>query len=192
MGNTQQVANTVVTSDRVYRRKKWPWGWLALVAVGIILNILLVAFLFDHHTHKTSSSTGKGMHQLVTAQQQLDAAVASAQATLKDATTASQKAEAYKDLGMVYFNERQYPNAINAYTSAISTDNAVKPEVLDTLAYTYAVNGQRDQAIALYQELISAAEQQPTAGHEALNYQEGSAVQAYQHNIQMLQQGDTL
>lgn len=194
MGDTRQSADTVVTSDMVYHRQKWPWGWLVLIAVGITLNILLVALSFDHHPHKTSSIAGieQSMHQPVTAQEQLDAAVASARTALRHATTASQRAEAYKDLGMAYVNEHRYPNAISAYTTAIATDGSVTPEVLDSLAYTYAVSGQRDQAIALYQELLTTVEQQPTAGHEALNDQESSAVQAYQQDIQNLQQGGTL
>lgn len=196
------MPNGIVTSDAAYRphgRLRWIWF---LVAGFVVVAIAAAgAFLaYRHYSSKSPAAPASTSHTATTGaqtiQEQMTAAVTAAQQELASAKTASDKANAYKDLGMAYFNNQQYDQSITAYNSAIAADTSIKPQVLDTLAYVYVSAGQRDKAIATYQELISLLQQSSNDGHTARVYQgtdtNSAAIQTYQHDIQVLQQGGTL
>src|SRR5581483_1504949 len=194
------TVNGIITSDAAYhsggRRR---WLWLAVAAMAVVVVVAGVV-LYGHNNRKApvkSNTTGTTQTKTAqTIQEQMASAVANAQQELANAKTPADKASAYKDLGMAYFNNQQYDQAIAAYNSAVSTDSSIKPQVLDTLAYVYATAGQRDKAIATYQELIALLQQLSNDGHTARVYEgadtTASTIQTYQHNIQVLQQGGSL
>lgn len=196
-------ANGIVTSDASYRphgRLRWLW----MIAGGVVLIVVVAAGAYALYRHyskpvtsppsATNNTAATGGAQTI--QQQMDAAIASAQKELASAKTPAEKATAYSDLGMAYFNSTQYGQSITAYNNAIQADSSVKPQVLNTLAYVYATAGQRDKAIATYQELITLLQQQSDTQHTARLYQgtdtNAAAIQTYQHDIQVLQQGGTI
>jgi len=196
------VPNGIVTSG-VVRRPQSRLRWLWLLAAGLLLVAVAavsVILMYRHYGAKPAASpsndTNTTAKNTQTIQEQMTAAITAAQQELAAAKTAADKASAYKDLGMAYFNNGQYDQAVAAYNNAISTDASIKSQVLDTLAYVYATAGQRDKAIATYQELITLLQQQSNDGHNARVYEgadpNAAAVQTYQHDIQVLQQGGSL
>lgn len=190
-------ASGIVTSSDSSGVRRLPYLWLGMgIVVAIAIAGLAVWAIKERHSHVTNNpSSTSATSSLMTNQQRLDAALSAAQQRLAEAKTASDKANAYSAVGTAYFNKGNYGSAATAYTNAIGSDSSSKIETLPLLAYTYATAGHRSQAIQAYQELITLLQQQPGAtDNMALQGTQGvqGAITAYQHDIQVLQQGGSL
>lgn len=158
--------------------------------LGVVLAILILVLAYAfYEPHSWTKSVAPAQ---LTRQQKLDAAINAAKVEVQNARTPSDKAQANEALGAAYMNADQTNSAIDAYNRAIAADSSVKPEALDSLAYAYAVSGQRQKAIVAYQELIQLQEAQPIDSEHFAQQYTGSAVQKYQRYIEILQNGGSL
>ena len=184
----------VITSDAVHGRRStaFPLMVMTLVAVFIASGAVVAIYHFDPgRTKQPATSSGK---QLSGYQQQLAAAVSDAQSKLSQAKTSADKAAAYTALGTAYANEGEYRQAVAAYNDAITNDGSLKASLLENVAYTYAVAGEKDKAIAAYQELIHILQMQPdsTQVSDTIKVSTKDRIQTYEAAIQTLQNGGSL
>jgi tetratricopeptide (TPR) repeat protein len=195
MSHTQQkLTNGVVTSDAVQKRsRRQPFyrDRMLLVPIGsavLLAVIILYAFYGPRFWMRTTTTQTAAQ----TYQQQLATAITDAKKQLQVAKTPSDKAQANEVLGAAYLNASQTSNAISAYNNAITLDASVKTAVLDPLGYAYAISGQRDKAIATYQELVQLLQAQAQPSDHVANVYNGGGVQKYQQYITTLQAGGSL
>ena len=181
-----------VTSDAV-QGKKLLTKKLWLIGAGLVIVIILVTagIVYRNITQESKAS----VHNIVQSQSATlkpKQELAKAQTELHNASTPIQKATADENLAGAYIANNQDSAAITAYQNAITADSSTKANVLGPLAYTYVVSGQRDQAIATYQELLALLQQlkQGQQGNQYTNTE--SPVQAIQQDIQTLENGGNL
>ena len=185
-----------MTSDAVHGGKRLPrWFFYsasAVIIVAIIAGGLLVYHYHNSGVNKSPNEVANSVH--LTNSQRLQEAVTSAQTQVNNAKTTSQKANAYSALGTAYMNDNNSSGAVTAFDNAVKIDSSMKVNVLGALAYAYAMNEQRAQAISTYQELISLLQsQEQNSSTPKIGYANApTPVQSYQQAIQILQNGGTL
>ncbi|MGH7142077.1 MAG: tetratricopeptide repeat protein [Candidatus Saccharimonadales bacterium] len=182
---------SIVTSDSVHSKGSIPKN-LRGISVGLVVIIVLVVagILFKIYLYdvapKPIPSTGSQSSSLLKPEQQ----VQNAQAELKNASTSSQKAVAYDDLGSAQLNNNQASSAISAYQSAVTIDNSSIDKIvaLEGLGYAYNMSGQNSLAISSFQEVIKLLPQLSDSNDPS----PAQAISMYQNIIQRLQAGEPI
>lgn len=101
------------------------------------------------------------------------------------ALNSSDLSQIYIDRASAYMSINQYNNAVSDYEQAIRLDGSNKYVALEGEVQAKYKLGDRQQLIAIYQELINLAQYSQDPMHN-------SAVAQYQANIQALQSGQEL
>jgi tetratricopeptide (TPR) repeat protein len=158
----------------------------------VVVVVLTVSFLFYHYRNNKTQIAQNTSSATQTMSKQKKAAIVKMQAEVNSAKTSLQKANAYEALGEAYFNSTNYSGAIQADKDALDSDSSVKIEALGALAYTYATDGQRAQAISTYQELVSLLQQQGQSSQTNPYINAETPMQSDQQAIQTLQKGGNL
>lgn len=182
------AANGIVTSDSVRQKSRAGFWrrWFRLILLGVVVLAACSGLLY-RYIYNPAHKTVTVPKQLTTrdARKQFDTDLANAKNRLEGASSQQQKATAYVALGVAYLNKGQNKDAIEAINSAIAAYPGIRLQALSVLAFAYAYDGQRDKAITAFQEVISLLKQQGTDDASA-------RIQAYQNDLDRLQQGQTL
>jgi cytochrome c-type biogenesis protein CcmH/NrfG len=155
-------AEGIVTSDAVQgnRRfslpKKVLWPVVAVVVLAVLGGggLAYKVYVYDPAHKKTmvAKPNRNSNDYLLHPDKQLSAA----QAELNDAKTPQEKAAAYDHLAQAYLNGQKPSSAVDAANSSLSADSSTtnKLQALNILGYAYARDGQKDKAIAAFQQMV--------------------------------------
>lgn len=154
-------AEGVVTSDAVQGKRRFSLS--KRVAIPVLAIALVAAigggglayktYIYDpaHKKPKTNTSRNSNDYLL-----HPDKQVSAGLADLQKAKTPEEKAAAYNYLAGAYLNNKQPTEAVDAASNSLAADDSTsnKLKALNVQAYAYSRAGEKDKAIAAFQQMI--------------------------------------
>jgi tetratricopeptide (TPR) repeat protein len=180
--NANNTGSVVVSpDDSISRQKKHRRAKFILTIIFLVVIAITTVALIKHHDKQQPVvvTTGSGPAGLNVYQKQLQSAETDAES--------SKSAGTYSALGDAYFNNAKYQQAVQAYQQAIhvATNASDKTYAMNGLAYAFAANHQKQDAINEFNLLVSELKASTNSADQA-------QVTKYDESVKILQDGGSL